>query len=321
MPPSAHYQSALTRDEQIAANQATQPTFDYINEHIAFNDGPFAGRIVRAELIEKQKPDLGRKFAKRDRRPLDPPPVAQARFFELKTNQETGEQHEEELMEEDIPEAGLICFVDLFPWNDGSEPPFRPLDRSSPEGIQADSSNNAYPSTSIANPMSYNAGYSSDPPPPRVSPPEDTKLAGELFGSRYIQAIKITDSGSGMNILFPFPDISVQIEGRFFLRYRMFLLPSIPSISLDVPIMAEALGSPFTVYSTKEFPGLKASTPLTKKFLKSRLFLRQLLSAFGIKVNSREAERRRTPRRRSGKGGRDDDDSSGQEGGHMSTSP
>ena len=48
--------------------------------------------------------------------------------------------------------------------------------------------------------------------------------------------------------------------------------------------MAEAVGGIFAVYSTKEFPGLKASTELTKH-----------LSRWGIRVNIRETERKRKP--------------------------
>ena len=33
---------------------------------------------------------------------------------------------------------------------------------------------------------------------------------------------------------------------------------------MDIPILAECYGGPFRIYSTKEFPGLRPSTELTK---------------------------------------------------------
>lgn len=66
---------------------------------IRFECGQFAGKIIRSELCEIQKADLGRKYAsgslpypliinvcryaRVDRRPLDPPPVVILKFFEV----------------------------------------------------------------------------------------------------------------------------------------------------------------------------------------------------------------------------------------------
>lgn len=69
-----------------------------IGAPLHFTTGQFIGKHVRAELIELQKADLGRKYvphhpvpllrcstllryARKDRRPLDPPPVVQLKFF------------------------------------------------------------------------------------------------------------------------------------------------------------------------------------------------------------------------------------------------
>jgi hypothetical protein len=59
-------------------------------------------------------------------------------------------------------------------------------------------------------------------------------------------------------------DLAVKIEGTFILRYRMFDIFSKVSGIDDLLIQAECYGGPFRVYSTKEFPGLQASTELTK---------------------------------------------------------
>jgi Velvet factor len=62
-------------------------------------------------------------------------------------------------------------------------------------------------------------------------------------------------------------DLAVKAEGNFILRYRCFdLFSRVAATTSDgqTPVWAECYGGPFRVYSTKEFPGLRASTDLTK---------------------------------------------------------
>jgi len=64
---------------------------------------------------------------------------------------------------------------------------------------------------------------------------------------------------------FILQDLAVKIEGTFILRYRVFDIFSRPyNHTNDLAITAECYGGMFRVYSTKEFPGLQASTELTK---------------------------------------------------------
>ena len=59
-------------------------------------------------------------------------------------------------------------------------------------------------------------------------------------------------------------DLAVRTEGTFILRYRFFDIFSRILGHNDLAIQAECYGGSFRVYSTKEFPGLQASTELTK---------------------------------------------------------
>lgn len=60
-------------------------------------------------------------------------------------------------------------------------------------------------------------------------------------------------------------------EGTFILRYRVFNIFGKVSGKTDIPVLAECYGGPFRIYSTKEFPGLRPSTDLTKvRLLASR---------------------------------------------------
>ncbi|KAJ3507404.1 hypothetical protein NLJ89_g6322 [Agrocybe chaxingu] len=95
-------------------------------------------------------------------------------------------------------------------------------------------------------------------------------------------------------------DLAVKIEGTFILRYRMFDIFSRPFTQQnELAITAETYGGPFRVYSTKEFPGLAASTELTKH-----------LARWGVRLNIRETERRRRKRPADGRRSpvSDDDD-------------
>lgn len=95
----------------------------------------------------------------------------------------------------------------------------------------------------------------------------------------------------------------MRVEGTFILRYRVFNIYA-RAEGIDIPILAECYGGPFRIYSTKEFPGLRPSTDLTKvnififviTYCSSRLTfnsLSQHLSMFGVRLNLRETERKR----------------------------
>ncbi len=113
-------------------------------------------------------------------------------------------------------------------------------------------------------------------------PTESDKLTRCLFGEYYSHAASILDLSGRAAIYFVFSDLSVKLEGLFRPRYRFFDLFSRCDWSEDVPVLAECWGGVFAVYSTKEFPGLKASSELTKH-----------LNRWGIRVNIRETERKR----------------------------
>ncbi|KAL5514550.1 hypothetical protein ACEPAG_1866 [Sanghuangporus baumii] len=134
-------------------------------------------------------------------------------------------------------------------------------------------------------------------------PSESDKLSRVLFGESYSHACSILDLHGRPVLYFVFSDLSVKLEGLFRPRYRFFDLFSRTSEGPDVPILAQCFGGAFAVYSTKEFPGLKASTPLTKH-----------LSRWGIRVNIRETERkRRAPDGNGGNGSSNAGSSTGKE--------
>ncbi|KAI0774777.1 velvet factor-domain-containing protein [Trametes elegans] len=89
-----------------------------VQEHrfkpITFTGGYCPGRTYRVELVEVQKADLGRKYAKKDKRPLDPPPVICCGYFEVVPSGPGGKVQERKV-DPELAALGAVCHVDLFP--------------------------------------------------------------------------------------------------------------------------------------------------------------------------------------------------------------
>ncbi|KAF9224844.1 hypothetical protein BS17DRAFT_751767 [Gyrodon lividus] len=286
----------------------------WINLPIHFISGSFEGQTIRAELIEIQKADLGRKYARVDRRPLDPPPVVLLKLYQV-LNHGTQSEYEREIHNySDIHTLGLLCSVDLFPV------PTVVYDGSAPaQGHEQPQSHVSYhhPLETLRAPLYHpqphdyhhlsNLATGQLPPltvPPRPVAPhatqapasscqpiltyfrdhsitEDMKCTTALSGATFIQPAIIEYQGKKA-LVFAFADLAVKVEGQFFLRYRCFDILSRALCHGDLPIQAECYGGAFRIYSTKEFPGLQPSTELTKQ-----------LARWGVRLNTRETERKR----------------------------
>ncbi|KAI0630833.1 velvet factor-domain-containing protein [Trametes polyzona] len=309
-----------------------------------FDTGVLAGLTVRAEIEEIQKADLGRKYARKDKRPLDPPPVVHCRFFKV-INQGLHNVREQEL---DVTRAslGAVCHIDLFPVPEefdqychppqpGASPklpfstPYQPVAQStqasSLAGLILPPPTDIM--TGIIPPMSYNRGL---PPPPFTVPyyasgpipypqapiaalhssaglgptpygqatmlPGSTKCTSVLAGATFTQAEVLNYKGKNA-AMFVYSDLAVKVEGTFVLRYRATHISPRLNPGDFSPVLAECYGGPFKVYSTKEFPGLRPSTSLTK-----------LLSMHNIRVNMRETERERGKKSRTSAEDDEDED-------------
>lgn len=246
---------------------------------------------MRAELIEIQKANLGRKYARVDRRPLDPPPVVQLRLYQIH-NEGTDHESEQEVQDyDDIQSLGLLCNADLFSvsthHNSSSEPgslPHLPHQLSPVvQPVCPPSGGYPIPSADQLLPVS-DAELPHLPPyvhPDPFQTPDNIKCTTALSGATFVQPACIDYEGKRA-LVFPFADLAVKIEGDFSLRYRIFDLFSRTASLVDVPVQAECYGGPFHIYSTKEFPGLQPSTELSKQ-----------LARYGVRLNTRETERKR----------------------------
>ncbi|KAI6126719.1 velvet factor-domain-containing protein [Pisolithus sp. B1] len=281
----------------------------WVNRPIHYVSGHFQGQTIRAELKEIQKADLGRKYARVDRRPLDPPPVVQLKLYQV-FNYGTDTQYERELCDySEVQTLGLLCCVDLFPVPvhstlesaqvSGREP--RQFSRVTssldlPESSSSRAPNYHRYSHYGANPhttatQNLSSSHENIPPLPSSAAltyfdgshpiTEDMKRTAFLSGALFVQPAVIDYNGRKA-LVFAFADLAVKAEGHFFLRYRCFDLFSRMSGHEQVPMQSECFGGQFRIYSTKEFPGLQASTELTKQ-----------LARYGVRLNTRETERKR----------------------------
>ncbi|KAJ3536114.1 hypothetical protein NMY22_g6180 [Coprinellus aureogranulatus] len=280
---------------------------------VPFESGHLPRDKTRAELIELQKADLGRKYARVDRRPLDPPPVVLLKLYNV-INSGTDHEAEQEVSDYDeVQNVGLICTVDLFPvpGPDGQTDLHRDEMHSSSSGSSTPAlrpyteSDGRLGSDSLP-PASVMSAFADETDPSGTLFPfnpyvfrgipevvhyvnnfpvlEGSKATTALVGQMVVQPNLVEYQGRKA-LVFVFADLAVKIEGNFILRYRAFdLYASDPHRTEQsrIGMRAECYGGPFRVYSTKEFPGLKASTELTKH-----------LARWGVRLNIRDTERRR----------------------------
>ncbi|KAH9931954.1 velvet factor-domain-containing protein [Fomitopsis serialis] len=287
----------------------TTPTL--IGQPVLFTAGPYAGRVIRADLVELQKADLGRKCGIRDRRPVDPPPVLRLRLYEV-SDVDTAAQREEELVHlSEVDTHGFICHVDLFP----NPMPTSTLQTTAlvvTEQAGSSTASAAYytqheqhltsttepsPRLSAACPVANTASslsdggqqpelhhggpgertrrtrpgsYASDGLPGQVAtyvngvPVLESSRCTQLIAGTLFSASSCIEYQRAAQLMFIFSDLAVREDGDYFLRYRTFNTLYSAAGSSPIPILAECYGGPFKVYSTKDFPGLRASTELTK---------------------------------------------------------
>ncbi|KAF7987058.1 hypothetical protein HWV62_199 [Athelia sp. TMB] len=250
---------------------------------------------------------MASRYARVDRRPLDPPPVVLLRLYRV-SGAGTNRESQHELDYNEVNNLGLICHVDLFSVNnfeladvqemqshlaqsassedvpnmvpmmafDGvqQDTPVCPVCEELNTGEQRCTCENQTPEKYV---QIYN-GSGMDAYEDLPDAAEASKCTKSLVGDLYVQSIAIDYEGERV-LVFPFTDLAVRLEGYFILRYRVFDINSKPVGTDDIPIIAQCYGNTFRIYSTKDFPGLPPSTELTKRW--------------GVRLNVRETERKR----------------------------
>ncbi|KAK4216062.1 velvet factor-domain-containing protein [Rhypophila decipiens] len=98
------------------------------------------------------------------------------------------------------------------------------------------------------------------------SMPEDFRQQRRLMGTLVASPFVGQDEDGQEGCFFCFPDLSCRTPGTFRLKFALVVLDPTKMHHGDrSAIVATAMSEPFQVYNAKDFPGMKASTPLTKR--------------------------------------------------------
>ncbi|KAL2156423.1 hypothetical protein VTH82DRAFT_1168 [Thermothelomyces myriococcoides] len=98
------------------------------------------------------------------------------------------------------------------------------------------------------------------------SMPEDFRQQRRLMGTLVASPFVGLDDRGEEGCFFCFPDLSCRTPGVFRLKFALVVLDPARMCSGDrSAIVATAMSEPFQVYNAKDFPGMQASTLLTKR--------------------------------------------------------
>ena len=96
--------------------------------------------------------------------------------------------------------------------------------------------------------------------------PEDYRQQRRLMGTLVASPFVGLDEDNNEGCFFCFPDLSCRTPGSFRLKFSLVVLNPLRMLpGAATPIVATAMSEVFTVYNAKDFPGMSASTSLTKR--------------------------------------------------------
>ncbi|KAI1116961.1 hypothetical protein F5Y14DRAFT_404334 [Nemania sp. NC0429] len=97
------------------------------------------------------------------------------------------------------------------------------------------------------------------------SMPEDYRTQRRLMGTVVSSPFAGHDEKDEYGCFFCFPDLSCRTPGSFRLQFSFMVLDPASMPGHRTPVVALVMSDVFTVYNAKDFPGMKASTALTKR--------------------------------------------------------
>ena len=91
---------------------------------------------------------------------------------------------------------------------------------------------------------------------------QQRRLMGSLVGAPFVGK----DENGEEGCFFCFPDLSCRTPGGFRLKFSLVMIDPTRAKELrHFPVLIETMSGVFTVYNAKDFPGMQASTRLTKR--------------------------------------------------------
>ncbi|KAI1771275.1 velvet factor-domain-containing protein [Hypoxylon cercidicola] len=95
--------------------------------------------------------------------------------------------------------------------------------------------------------------------------PDDYRQQRRLMGTIVSSPFVGLDEKNEEGCFFCFPDLSCRTPGAFRLRFSLVVLDPNSVPGSKTPVCGTAMSEVFTVYNAKDFPGMRASTALTKR--------------------------------------------------------
>ncbi|RYP85419.1 hypothetical protein DL769_000972 [Monosporascus sp. CRB-8-3] len=95
--------------------------------------------------------------------------------------------------------------------------------------------------------------------------PEEYRSTRRLMGTTVSSPFVGQDENNEEGCFFCFPDLSCRTPGTFRLKFALVVLDPVAGNGMKTPLAATVMSEAFKVYNAKDFPGMQASTALTKK--------------------------------------------------------
>jgi len=224
----------------LAASSLIQSLSDNIGP-TTFTAGQLAGRTFRATLTEIQKAEVGRKYSRKDRRPLDPPPVAELQLFEITTSEHRPPRTAEIqiLPDDDVTGDGAVCQVNLFPVP-GQSRTDSARHVAGPFAIPS-SSTGLDSTAATSSTDSFRFSYSNDAPP-NIRPPflhmdssstveEEDRIVATYRDQPITEGSKLMNAIAGTSTVHS-DTLGFENQGRIMFIFSVRIVPRSPSLIL-----------------------------------------------------------------------------------------
>ena len=137
------------------------------------------------------------------------------------------------------------------------------------------------------------------------------KSTRRLMGTLVASATVAVDEHNEQGAFFAFPDLSCRSQGDYRLRFT-FMRVSDGGSSAAAPVVAHVMSDVFTVYSAKDFPGMRPSTALTLALKRQGVAIQAKKGRYGVSSPSCSSSGSSAKRSRESSDNEDDGDSTTQ---------
>ncbi|EAW10430.1 velvet factor family protein [Aspergillus clavatus NRRL 1] len=223
-----------------------------------------ASASSRYHLYIRQQPIAARACGAgdRDRRPVDPPPIVQI----LLTDFNARSQVDLDILQDPRLTVGcLLLPVTGHSWPGSPEADGTGPNREERSVTQRAEENAPGQSTPLLSGKAFVSPFYVDADPDSETAPlhpttPDLKIERRSSSTTGFESAQ----GRIPATFFVFPDLSIRTAGVYRFQFRLMNWGLVEDTGQSMPILAEVWSDPFRVYSAKDFPGMRDSSPLTE---------------------------------------------------------